>query len=291
MKLQELKNLLVSDYRINDIDHKYPDYLAVTYQPQPDTIGFKESDTAFTMDKIKELYNMNYISEVLRYYWCLEHIKPESDLLVYGCGYREIEAMAYTFRYGLKSITSIDGLDINRQRYKMFGRKTSLYIQGDFETQRQYLNGAGVFDTIIFTEVLEHLTRESGRIILQECSRLLKQGGHFIFSAPIAETNIDGSIKNDIGSVGHIHCWDINELIDYLSRLFKIKFMFKSLPLGKRNFSKLSINNKDELLHMKNNLDSKGFPKIWRSVLAGFMMDGDLTINDGSTLYCLGEKI
>lgn len=44
------------------------------------------------------------------------------------------------------------------------------------------------FDTVLFMEVIEHLTKDDAKQILDEITRVLKPGGHLVLTTPYAET-------------------------------------------------------------------------------------------------------
>jgi predicted SAM-dependent methyltransferase len=83
--------------------------------------------------------------------------------------------------------------------------------------------GDGAFRVVYHSHLLEHLTCEQGRRLLEECLRVLEQGGVLRVVVPDLESAtrayLDALTRARLSSAAHAdHKWMVIELIDQLTR-------------------------------------------------------------------------
>jgi 2-polyprenyl-3-methyl-5-hydroxy-6-metoxy-1,4-benzoquinol methylase len=133
---------------------------------------------------------------------------PESKkarILDCGCGNGNLIRMAY--KAGYHNLTGVDhskvGIAVARERCE-----SALYFVGDFH----YLYELdGLFDAIIFSEVLEHLSDDIE--VLGEAKQKLPPSGYFVCSVPYKQQKL---------TVGHVRAYNENVLQERYSSIGRI---------------------------------------------------------------------
>lgn len=95
----------------------------------------------------------------------------------------------------------------------------------------------GSFQTVLATDVLEHLSDEILTSGIREVSRVLSPGGHFIAVTPYKENLKASSVycpncKTEFHKWGHVQSFDEYEMAAFLENVGLRVVWFKVLPLG-----------------------------------------------------------
>jgi acetyltransferase-like isoleucine patch superfamily enzyme len=130
-----------------------------------------------SVDKTPEKY-WEYING--RGEFCAQHLKSSDVVLDVGCGEGYISNRIKDNCARIIGVDySIDAVETTRNRYGIEAYHMSC-------TQLKF--PAETFDKVIFTELLEHLTRLQGLNTLKEIKRVLKPGGMLVGSTPLRST-------------------------------------------------------------------------------------------------------
>jgi len=141
------------------------------------------------------------------------------------------------------------------------------------------------FDSVIFSDVLEHLKND--RTPIEETKRVLKKGGSLIITVPAMPSLFN---KHD-EHMGHLRRYSKKELKEMLKG-FKIKRMsywcfLMFLPIVKKILSKLGKKDKHDIENLN--------PALNRILLGAarfenFLVKNNLNLPLGTTLFVVVEK-
>ncbi|HML76847.1 methyltransferase domain-containing protein [Geobacter sulfurreducens] len=136
-----------------------------------------EVEERCSIEKTPEKY-WEYINN--RGKFCSQHLTPGDIVLDIGCGEGYITNI---IKNSCKKVIGIDyshdAIEKTRQRFGIEAYHMSC-------TNLEFPDET--FDKVIFTEILEHLTRLQGLTALKEAKRVLKPGGKLIGSTPLRST-------------------------------------------------------------------------------------------------------
>lgn len=115
------------------------------------------------------------------------------------------------------------------------GERASYLVAGRLET---IPFAAASFDTVVVSEVLEHLTPEVMRLALSEISRVLAGGGEIIGTVPYNENLGDGMVVcphcgEIFHKVGHMQSFDAERMSRELSAYFEAPVCFERAFMAK----------------------------------------------------------
>lgn len=160
-----------------------------------------EVEERCSVEKTPEKY-WEYINN--RGKFCTQHIKPSDVVLDVGCGEGYLTNM---IKDSCKKVIGIDysqtAIETTRERFGIEAYHMSC-------THLKFPDNT--FDNVIFTEILEHLTRLQGLNALQEAKRVLKPGGKLIGSTPLRSTP-----ESFPATYSHIYEYSRDELENLLS--------------------------------------------------------------------------
>lgn len=148
-------------------------------------------------------------------------------LLELGCGDGRFLASLADLRH-VKAM-GIDLSDVNIARARALGLKAQLAAINDIFGSNER------FDMIVMTHVLEHV--ESPLSVIENCKRLLHQGGEIMFSVPYSPTSRE-YLRLDVLNLPphHLTRWNM-ESLRRLAEISKLKFSYgmrKPKPLLNR---------------------------------------------------------
>lgn len=160
-----------------------------------------EVEERCSIDKTPEKY-WEYINNRVRF--CAQHLTPSDVVLDVGCGEGYLTNIVKNHCH---KIIGIDySQDIVEQTRKRFG------IEAYHMSCTQLKFPDETFDKVIFTEILEHLTRLQGLTALNEVKRVLKRGGKLVGSTPLRLTP-----ESFPATYAHIYEYSCEELENLLS--------------------------------------------------------------------------
>lgn len=108
---------------------------------------------------------------------CLNYVKPGSRVLEFG------PAVGYMTRVLREDFgCQITGFEYSQKAAEQSSQYCEQMIVGDVEEPANWVALQGVYDTIIFADVLEHLREPD--VVLSRCQKLLKPDGNVIISVP-----------------------------------------------------------------------------------------------------------
>jgi len=170
------------------------------------TDRFRKTDWQFaieercSIDKTPERF-WEYINN--RAAFCIQHLIPSDIVLDVGCGEGYITNRLQDHCAKIVGIDySPDAIATARKQYGIESYHMSC-------THLQFQDNS--FDKVIFTELIEHLTRIQGQIALTEAKRVLKPGGKLVGSTPLRTTP-----KSFPVTYSHIHEYSKEELQELL---------------------------------------------------------------------------
>ena len=161
---------------------------------------------------MKRLYELNNIT--FAHYFRMIFLHSEANIkgdfiLDIGCGEADIKEFFYR---NMKHVNYV-GIELSEKALEGALTKKSKYpymfIQKDLNTGIPLKDNS--FDRIICTEFIEHISKESGDYLLQECRRVIKDDGKLYLSTP------DKTLAEGIYSKDHIHEYEYQEILDSLS--------------------------------------------------------------------------
>lgn len=160
-----------------------------------------EVEERCSIDKTPERF-WDYINNRARF--CIQQVASGDLVLDVGCGEGYVTNLVKDHCH---KIIGIDyAQDVVEQTRKRFG------IEAYHMSCTQLQFPDETFDSVIFTEVLEHLTRLQGLTALSEAKRVLRRGGKLIGSTPLRSTP-----ESFPATYAHIHEYSREELEQLLS--------------------------------------------------------------------------
>lgn len=175
-------------------------------------------------------WNINENRFISLFDWVLE--SPGEKLLDAGAGKGSLSYLAK--RNGKKPIAC----DINPSQFKVKG------VRCDKVDLNQKLNyPSNFFDIVGACEVIEHIDNQA--LFIDEVYRIIKPGGHFIFSTPnihnwycklyfLLKNQFPGFTDGDYHAPGHIHPLIFNIFKNHIQGKFvitRLKFVRSFVPL------------------------------------------------------------
>lgn len=159
-----------------------------------------EAEERCSADKTPEKY-WAYINR--RGEFAARHLDARDVVLDMGCG------EGYLTHMVKKRCSKIIGIDYSATAVE---KARELYgIEAFHMSCTQLKFPDAYFDKVIFTELLEHLTRLQGVNALNEAMRVLKPGGKLIGSTPLRNTD-----QSSPATYSHIYEYSLEELISLL---------------------------------------------------------------------------
>jgi len=138
--------------------------------------------TALTHKSHGEFVHRDYLAHCLRWGWAAKMIKLGQSVLDVGCGVEAPLAVVLSntnFVHGGQYV----GVDMNRKIRQGGGRGWCRVIpEFDFTARYKEL---GLFDIVTNFEVIEHMPKTDGPVLLRAMRECLKPGGRLLLSTPV----------------------------------------------------------------------------------------------------------
>ncbi len=153
----------------------------------------------------------------------LLELRPKTILDV-GCGKGTVLASLKRNRRQVKYV----GIDIANMA-KCIEPKGGIFYQRDICAHFDL----GKFNAIVFSEVLEHLTRNEGVRVLKRIYKMLGRNGHCVLTTPLWTSTENAEYQRT--KHFHVHLWKYAELIQVLRAIgFKIKEHWPARMIGSK---------------------------------------------------------
>lgn len=205
--------------------------------------------TQLYIDKATDrgIVHRDYLAHCLRWSHVLRHAKVGQNILDIGCGINTPLAMTfYTNKYkpnlymGMDLRYGIDRIDFNFPAEYREGFDVTLDSHWESLPQVQW-------DIAVSFEVLEHMPKEQGIMMLENISAYLPKSAIIFLSTPCF---------NGSAAANHIHEWGYEELKDELEKNFKIEAHYGTFASQSEIIPVMSSEEKLLFLKLKEYYDS-----------------------------------
>jgi ubiquinone/menaquinone biosynthesis C-methylase UbiE len=180
----------------------------------PDDAGFKDR-YIFELKKGFFPWVKRYISPWKkefnwRYKWVNQYCNGK-EIIDIPCGM----GWGTSFLTNAKCVIGIDiSEDAIQEANQRYSNNKMKFLLGDM-SNLNFDNES--IDVISCLEGIEHVPKEVGILFINECFRILKNGGLFLISSPYCKTKIHS------GNPFHIHEYQPKEILDILGQMFNIE--------------------------------------------------------------------
>ncbi len=166
-----------------------------------------------------EMDGFAFNSAKSRYRFIVNQIKPGMNVLNIGIGRGGLEELLLAEKVNVHCLDPIEeSISALQSRFNLGDKAKVGYSQSiPFDNQ--------IFDVVVMSEVLEHLSEEVINETIKEVHRVLRQGGRFVGTVPANEELLENQvICPDCGKIfhrwGHLQSFSSERLNQILSRQF-----------------------------------------------------------------------
>lgn len=152
-----------------------------------------------------ELFCMSQISK---------NLDPDEFILDLGCG----EPALFSLMGNSMMFNNYVGVDVRSEPLLKYGNSKNCIVINDSAIDSDILKKSG-FQVVVMSEVLEHLDKKSGDLLLVSAWEYLKPGGTLILTTPIKPMGQDIDMDIEKKKWDHITYYEGRELINKLSIL------------------------------------------------------------------------
>lgn len=122
------------------------------------------------------------------------------------------------------------GIDL-RDLFKFVNHYNATFVQADIRKEWPVFFDS--CDFVVFSEVIEHITKKEGIRTLKNIYKTLTNGGTFVLTTPAMNSKLN--MKVEFKKYGHLYYWGFQQLVDQCSRIgFKLKESWSGRFLNQR---------------------------------------------------------